>query len=75
MRKTGLRYRNPHALRHTYASLLLSQGEDIGWVSRQLRHKSIAVTLSIYSHWVRGTRHVGADGLDRQAGKAKEEKA
>ena len=38
-----------HDLRHAYASLLIDQGEQIVWISRQLGHASPAITLSVYA--------------------------
>ena len=37
-----------HALRHTYASILINQGESIKYVSRQLGHASIQITADLY---------------------------
>jgi len=42
-----------HDLRHTFASHLLDQGENIVYVSEQLRHQSPAVTLTIYAHVIK----------------------
>jgi integrase len=39
-----------HDLRHTYASLLIEQGENIKYIQTQLGHSSPTVTLNIYSH-------------------------
>lgn len=40
-----------HALRHTFATLLLnSQAVDIAQLSRELGHSQISTTLNIYSH-------------------------
>ena len=41
-----------HALRHGFASLLLSKGKDIAEVSRLLGHSDCGITLRIYSHFV-----------------------
>lgn len=41
---------NFHALRHTYASIVISSGADIAHVSGQMGHKKISVTLDIYKH-------------------------
>jgi site-specific recombinase XerD len=40
---------SPHALRHTYASLMLENGASIELISRLLGHKHIATT-EIYAH-------------------------
>ena len=37
-----------HDLRHTYASLLLQQGESPVYVKEQMEHSSIQVTVDIY---------------------------
>ena len=39
-----------HDLRHTFASLLIAQGTNVVFVSRQLGHKTPAVTLGVYAH-------------------------
>ena len=38
-------------LRHTYASHLIAQGADPGYVARQMGHRSMVTTLSFYGHW------------------------
>jgi integrase len=37
-----------HDLRHTYASLLIAQGESIKHIQSQLGHSSQTVTLNVY---------------------------
>ncbi len=39
-----------HSLRHTYASLLIRQGENPKYVSRQLGHASTSFTMDVYGH-------------------------
>jgi integrase len=39
-----------HDLRHTFASLVIAQGLNVVFVSRQLGHSSPNITLSVYSH-------------------------
>ena len=41
-----------HDLRHTYASLLLSKGEHVLYVSNQLGHSNPQFTMKIYAHWI-----------------------
>ena len=46
----GLPHINPHAFRHTVASVLLASGTDIVTVSKQLGHASITTTENFYAH-------------------------
>jgi integrase len=39
-----------HDLRHTYASLAVSEGANVLVVQRQLSHRSAAMTLGVYSN-------------------------
>src|SRR5579862_2448370 len=39
-----------HDLRHTFASLMISNGEDIVRVSRLMGHATASFTLDVYSH-------------------------
>ncbi len=48
--KAGLRKIRIHDLRHTYASLLINQGENLKYVQRQLGHASITTTVDRYGH-------------------------
>lgn len=48
---TGLRF---HDLRHTYASLMAHQGEDLYRVSRWMGHSTIAITADLYTHLFEG---------------------
>jgi len=41
---------NPHAFRHTMASILISKGKDIVSVSKRLGHAKVSTTTDIYSH-------------------------
>jgi integrase len=39
-----------HDCRHTFATLLIAQGLDVVFISRQLGHANPATTLRIYAH-------------------------
>jgi len=52
---------NPHAFRHTVASVLLANGTDIVTVSKQLGHASITTTESFYSHIIEENKAKAAD--------------
>jgi len=63
-RVAGLPYACPHSLRHTYASLLIQQGESLAYVKAQLGHRSIQTTVDTYGHLVPGGNRAAADRLD-----------
>ena len=41
---------NPHAFRHTMASILIGSGKDVVSVSKRLGHAKVSTTTDIYSH-------------------------
>lgn len=49
-KKYGLPHINPHAFRHTAASVLISEGVDVVTVSKMLGHANTSMTTDIYSH-------------------------
>ncbi len=59
-----------HDLRHTYASLLISEGLNVVFVSRQLGHASPDITLRVYAHLFDRSEHGAraADALERGFG-------
>lgn len=54
-----------HDLRHSHASLLISQGVNVAVISRRLGHKSIKTTLNIYAHMFDKDAKEAADMLDK----------
>ena len=58
----GLRHIRFHDLRHTFASLLIQQGESLAYVRDQMGHASIQITVDTYGHLVRGGRLAGRCG-------------
>ena len=44
----NIEYRSLYQTRHTFASLKLSYGERLEWVSYMLRHKDTSITLRKY---------------------------
>lgn len=64
MKLSGLVYKTPHTLRHTYATLLLQNGESPTYVKEQLGHSSIKVTVDTYGHFIPGANRAAVDKLD-----------
>jgi integrase len=53
-----------HDLRHTYASLLIKQGENIKYIQNQLGHSNPTVTLNVYAHLMDATNQEAACRLE-----------
>ena len=64
--KAGLRDVRIHDLRHTFASLLIEQGESLPYIRDQLGHHSIKITVDIYGHLQPGGNVGAVDKLDDQ---------
>jgi integrase len=64
LKKAGLRYVRLHDLRHTFASLLIQNGESLAYVKEQLGHHSIQITVDTYGHLVPGGNRQAVDKLD-----------
>ena len=54
--RRGLPHANPHAFRHSVASILISAGTDIVTVSKQSGHSQVSTTGDIYSHVIEGAK-------------------
>ena len=56
-----------HDIRHTYASLLLSNGESLVYVKEQMGHSSIKITVDIYGHLIPSSNRQAVNKLDEIA--------
>ena len=64
LEKAQLRRVRFHDLRHTFASLLIAQGESLAYVRDQLGHASIQLTVDTYGHLIPGANRQAVDRLD-----------
>ena len=55
-----------HDLRHTFATLLIQQGEGLPYIRDQLGHSSIKITVDTYGHLVPGGNRQAVDKLDER---------
>ncbi|RDU52824.1 hypothetical protein CQA49_06910 [Helicobacter sp. MIT 00-7814] len=53
LQKCNLPHRVLYNTRHSFASIMLSRGENIGWISQTLGHKNSHITLSVYAKYVK----------------------
>lgn len=59
-----IRYLKFHGLRHTYASILIEQGENPKTVQHNLGHADVSLTLQIYSHSYESGQKKAAETLN-----------
>ncbi len=52
LKALNLKDRKLYTTRHTFASLMLNQGEEAMWVSKMLGHKDLNTTYKTYSHYI-----------------------
>jgi integrase len=50
-------------LRHSFASLHLTAGAPIAWVSEQMGHSNITLTVNLYGHLQKGANRHWANRL------------
>ncbi|HEV2457471.1 MAG TPA: tyrosine-type recombinase/integrase [Ktedonobacterales bacterium] len=65
LERAGVPHIKFHALRHSAATLLLSQGIHPKIVAEMLGHTTISMTLDIYSHVALDMQQEAADTMDR----------
>lgn len=63
LKRAGIRRIRFHDLKHTFATLMLSNGEDIVRVSRLMRHATTSFTLNVYSHMLPREHDASGDRL------------
>jgi integrase len=64
LKRAGLRRVRFHDLRHTYAALLIDQGEHPKYIQGQMGHSSIKVTMDTYGHLMEQTNPEASKRLD-----------
>ena len=60
LKAAGLSRMRFHDLRHTYASLMIAQGENIKYIQTQLGHSNPTVTWNVYAHLMNSTNQEAA---------------
>jgi integrase len=64
LKQAGLRRVRFHDLRHTFATLLIDQGESPKYIQAQLGHASIQVTMDRYGHLLPDVHQQAAQRLE-----------
>jgi site-specific recombinase XerD len=56
LKRAGIEHKKLHTTRHTFASMMIEDGEDIRTVQEILGHATLAMTSDIYSHVIEKTK-------------------
>jgi integrase len=52
IKESDVKKRSPYTTRHTYASMMLSQGKNPMWVASQMGHSDWGMIRKIYGRWI-----------------------
>ena len=58
LEKAGLEYRSMYHTRHTFATLMLSAGENVGWVQQMMGHTSLRMIQERYYRYIPNLTHL-----------------
>ncbi|KJS29353.1 MAG: hypothetical protein VR64_21285 [Desulfatitalea sp. BRH_c12] len=64
LQKAGIRKVRVHDMRHTFASILLTNNESLVYVKEQMGHSSIKMTVDIYGHLIPSSNRAAVNRLD-----------
>lgn len=70
LRLAGVRYRRPYQTRHTYASMMLSAGENPLYVAQQMGHADWSMLVRVYGRWMPSATNQPAGNLVASANAA-----
>lgn len=74
LKRAEIDYRPMLQTRHTFATMMLDSGEDIGWVQKMMGHQSLQMIFSRYYSWIRKeTRNDGSAFLKNMYANVAEE--
>jgi len=66
LEECNLEYRSIYQTRHTFASNMISNGEDPFWVAKMLGHKNMNITLERYSKYIKYKKDKKTTFLDNE---------
>ncbi len=62
--KAGVTRIRVHDLRHTHATLLFNDGQNVKMISQRLGHSDVSITLSVYAHLAPDAQDIAAASID-----------
>jgi len=58
LKRVGVKYKSLYSLRHTFATLQLSGGNDLVYISNQLGHKEVSTTSKFYIKYIKNEKNI-----------------
>lgn len=58
LKRVGVEYKSLYSLRHTFATLQLSGGNDLVYISNQLGHKEVNTTSKFYIKYIKNEKNI-----------------
>ena len=58
LKRIGVKYKSLYSLRHTFATLQLSGGNDLVYISNQLGHKEVTTTSKFYIKYIKNEKNI-----------------
>lgn len=68
LKDAGIKYRTIYQMRHTFATIMIENGEDILWVSNMLGHTTAKMTLERYARYIKRKDKKRAEFLGKSFG-------
>jgi len=66
LKSCEIEYRTIYQTRHSFATMMLENGEDILWISNMLGHTDSSMTLSKYTHYVKKKEKKRGEFLNKE---------
>jgi integrase len=74
LKKVGIDYRPVIQTRHTFATMMVSSGENLGWIQKMMGHSSLKmITDKYFSYIPNMTHHDGSKFMEEYERKVKKE--
>ena len=74
LKKAGLKYRPMLQTRHTFATIAIDSGEDLGWVQNMLGHSSLQMIYTRYYAWIKKKTRNDGTALEKIFSSLKDDK-
>lgn len=68
LERAGLEYRPPIQARHTFATIAIESGEELGWVQHMLGHKTLQMIFNNYHRWIPNETQNNGSAMMKKAG-------